>query len=161
MPDVLTKKQRSFAMSRIKGKNTRPEVEIRKNLFRLGFRYRIHIRKLPGCPDLVLPKYKAIIFINGCFWHYHACKLSSIPGTNTAWWKRKLLLNRKNDRINIEKLLSSGWRVLVIWECAFRTTKKIDSECLSAVINKTSRWLCSPRNKFQEIGSELCRKETD
>jgi len=107
-------------MAAVKGRNTRYEIAIRKRLFSKGFRYRIDNRKLPGRPDIVLSKHKAIIFINGCFWHYHECHLSRLPKSRVEWWRDKLELNRQRDTRNLEILISDGWRVLIIWECSFR-----------------------------------------
>lgn len=107
-------------MATVKGRNTRYEIAIRKRLFSKGFRYRIDDRKLPGRPDIVLPKHKVIIFVNGCFWHYHECHLSRVPKSRSEWWREKLEGNRLRDVRNLEALDAAGWRVLVIWECSFR-----------------------------------------
>lgn len=107
-------------MAAVKGKNTRYELAIRKRLFAKGFRYRINDKKLPGKPDIVLPKYRVVIFINGCFWHYHGCRLSGVPKSNTEWWQKKLLETRQRDVKNIAALVSAGWHILIIWECSFR-----------------------------------------
>lgn len=118
--DIVDKETRSRMMSAVKGRNTRYEVAIRKRLFAKGFRYRIDNRKLPGRPDIVLSKYRVIVFVNGCFWHYHECHLSRIPKSHSEWWRVKLEGNRQRDARNLEVLTSAGWRVLVIWECSFR-----------------------------------------
>lgn len=107
-------------MAAVKGQNTKYEVAIRKRLFSKGFRYRINSSKLPGRPDMVLPKYKVVIFVNGCFWHYHKCHLSRIPKTRSEWWQAKLEGNRQRDSRNHELLANNGWRILIIWECSFR-----------------------------------------
>lgn len=112
---------RSEMMSRIGPKNTKPEMIIRKGLHSLGFRYRLHVKELPGCPDLVLKKYQTAVFIHGCFWHAHdGCRFFRLPKTNTSFWATKLDGNRKRDIDVTNSLLKSGWRVLKIWECAIR-----------------------------------------
>src|ERR1700749_1252113 len=118
MTDVHTKEQRSFNMSRIKSKNTKPELLVRKILFSKGYRYRLHDKKLPGKPDIVLPKYKTVIFVHGCFWHRHEnCKYSSVPKTNSEWWRDKIDRNVKNFRKAVDSLEANEWKVLTIWGC--------------------------------------------
>jgi DNA mismatch endonuclease (patch repair protein) len=105
-------------MSRIRGKNTKPEMILRSELFRQGFRFRVHQADLPGKPDIVLRKYQSIIFVHGCFWHYHkGCREGRIPSTNSVFWKEKLQRNINKDKLNIEKLRKNKWKVYVIWEC--------------------------------------------
>jgi DNA mismatch endonuclease (patch repair protein) len=132
MADVHSKVARSYNMSMIKGKNTRPEMLVRRYLHAVGFRYRIHDKKLPGKPDLVFPKYKTVIFVNGCFWHGHDdCRYFVVPKTRTEWWLNKINANRANDKKAALKLLESGWTILILWECelkgdnAERTLKKV------------------------------------
>src|SRR3989339_421835 len=121
MADVHDKATRSYNMSRIKNKNTKPEILVRKFLFANGFRYRINDKKLPGKPDIVLPKYKTVIFVNGCFWHGHEnCKYFKLPGTRTEWWKEKIEGNIKNDLKKHAILTEAGYRVIVIWECEIK-----------------------------------------
>ena len=133
MADVHDQKTRSFNMSRIKGKDTKPEMIVRKFLFSKGLRYRLHDKRLPGKPDIVLPKYKTVIFINGCFWHGHdECKSSTIPKTRTEWWKKKIDGNKENDRKNIEILNSNGWKVKIIWTCELRPVNKIQTLAILA-----------------------------
>lgn len=116
--DVLTPEQRKRNMSAIKGKNTKPEVLVRKLLHGLGYRFRIQRKDLPGKPDIVLPKYKTAIFINGCFWHRHkGCKLASEPSTNRDFWEKKFAANVERDIRNYAALKEQGWNVLIIWEC--------------------------------------------
>ena len=118
MNDVVTEEKRSWIMSRIKGKNTQPEILVRKFLHKTGYRFRIHRKDLPGKPDIVLPKYKVVIFVHGCFWHRHEnCKYSSIPKTHTEFWEEKFRRNIERDQKNISNLESLGWRVIVVWEC--------------------------------------------
>lgn len=120
MTDIVSKETRSRMMSGIRCKNTRPELAVRKELFRRGIRYQLHMTNLPGKPDLVLKKYGAVIFVHGCFWHGHSCELFKMPGTNSAFWSIKIKANQENDRCNIEKLLVTGWRVFTVWECSLR-----------------------------------------
>ena len=122
MTDVHDKVTRSYNMSRIKGTNTKPEMLVRKFLFSKGFRYRINDKKLPGKPDIVLPKYKTVIFVNGCFWHGHEnCKYFKLPKTRTEWWKEKIEKNIENDLNKHSQLYELGYRVLIIWECEIKS----------------------------------------
>ncbi len=125
MTDVYTKTQRSELMSHISSKDTKPETIVRKYLFSQGFRYRKNLKTLPGTPDIVLPKYKTIIFINGCFWHGHKnCKASKLPETRKRFWKDKLQGNVERDKRNTAKLKKTGWRVITVWQCQINTIKK-------------------------------------
>jgi DNA mismatch endonuclease (patch repair protein) len=108
---------RSATMSRIRSKDTKPEMLVRKALHRLGYRFRLHVRNLPGCPDIVLPRHCTIIQVKGCFWHGHACQGGRLPKSNTAYWAPKLLKNRERDRSNERKLRRLGWSVHSLWEC--------------------------------------------
>ena len=134
MTDNLTKEQRSYNMSRIRSKNSAPEEKVRKYLFSKGFRYRKNDKKLPGCPDIVLPKYKTVIFVNGCFWHMHNCKKFVWPSSNIDYWEKKILRNVERDAINIAELQKLGWKVLVVWECELK--KNIINERLDVLINE-------------------------
>lgn len=120
MADNHTKEQRSYNMSRIRSKNNVPEERVRKFLFSKGFRYKKNDKKLPGCPDIVLPKYKTVIFVNGCFWHKHNCKRFVWPSSNEEYWKKKILRNVERDELNIKELKELGWKVLVVWECELK-----------------------------------------
>lgn len=140
MADIVDKATRSRMMSGIKGKNTKPEVMIRKGLFSKGFRYRLHRKDLPGKPDLVLPRFNAVIFVNGCFWHAHGCHLFKWPSTNKVFWKKKISGNKKADLGNIRLLKKLGWRVFTVWECGIKGKKKRPKQ---QVIDKTSKWLWS------------------
>jgi len=112
-------------MSRIKGKNTKPELLVRQFLFSKGFRYRLHVKNLPGKPDIVLPKYKTVIFVHGCFWHGHdGCKRASIPETNTEWWLKKIQKNKQVDIKNASLLKNQGWKVITIFQCKLKPQKK-------------------------------------
>jgi DNA mismatch endonuclease (patch repair protein) len=129
MTDVLTREQRHYCMSRIRGKDTTPELFVRSIVHRLGFRFRIHNRNLPGKPDIVLPRHKKIIFIHGCFWHMHKCKYGRVkPATNASFWKTKRKGTVIRDKVNINKLKRDGWKVLVMWECEIHSTQKIQSK---------------------------------
>ena len=122
MSDIFSKSKRSEVMSKIKGKETKSEIVVRKYLFSKGLRYRKNVKELPGKPDIVLPKYKTIIFIHGCFWHFHQnCKESHLPSSNTEYWKVKLEKNVERDQKNITLLSSAGWKVIVVWECELET----------------------------------------
>lgn len=121
MADVHDKATRSYNMSRIRGKDTKPELLVRKFLFAKGFRYRLHDKKLPGKPDIILPKYKTVIFVHGCFWHGHeGCKYSALPKTRTEWWLEKIEGNKKRDKANIENLKNLGWNVLIVYGCELK-----------------------------------------
>ena len=126
-------------MSGIRGKNTRPEMLIRKGLHARGFRYRLHDRTLPGRPDMVFGNRSAVIFVNGCFWHGHHCHLFKWPSSRAEFWRQKILRNREKDEETIRALSMNGWRILTIWECALkgRTRLPVDD-----VIAKAAEWLC-------------------
>lgn len=125
MADVHSSEKRSFNMSRIRSKNSKPELIVRKFLFSNGFRYRVNVAKLPGKPDIVLKKYHTIIFVNGCFWHGHKnCKYFKLPSTKTEWWAKKIQKNIVNDDNNIMKLEAMNWNVLVVWECELKSVKR-------------------------------------
>jgi DNA mismatch endonuclease (patch repair protein) len=124
MTDVHSKEVRSYNMSKIKGKNTKPEILVRKFLFSKGFRYRLHVKGMPGKPDIVLPKYKIAIFIHGCFWHGHeGCKYFVVPKTRSDWWINKINGNIANDERATGLLAEEGWRIITIWECELKPTK--------------------------------------
>ena len=120
MADNHSKEVRSKNMSHIRSTNSKPEEIVRKYLFAHGFRYRKNVKKLPGCPDIVLPKYHTVIFVNGCFCHKHDCPRFVWPSSNLDYWKPKILRNVERDQINTEKLRSLGWRVITIWECELK-----------------------------------------
>ncbi len=126
MADVHDKLTRSYNMSRIKGKDTKPEMLVRKFLFSKGYRYRLHDKKLPGKPDIVLPKYKTVIFIHGCFWHGHErCKYFVVPKTRTEWWLEKITTNIKKDSASTRQLKKLGWKIIHIWECNLKPKNHI------------------------------------
>ncbi len=138
MTDIHSKKVRSYNMSRIRGKNTKPEMIVRKFLHRKGYRYGLHNKNLPGSPDLVMRKHKTVIFVNGCFWHGHkGCKYFVIPKTRTEFWSDKIEKNRSNDIKNYELLKKKGWRVLIIWECDLKERKV--EKTLNTIINSLEK----------------------
>jgi DNA mismatch endonuclease (patch repair protein) len=125
MTDVHTKEVRSYNMSQIRGKNTKPEMLVRKYLFSKGLRYKLHDKNLPGKPDLILPKFKTVILINGCYWHGHEnCKYFVPPKTNRDWWLKKINGNKIRDEKNKQELISKGWKVIVLWECELKSANR-------------------------------------
>jgi len=137
MADVHNKATRSYNMSRIRGKNTRPEMLVRRFLHANGFRYKLHDKTLPGKPDIVLPKYKTVIFVHGCFWHGHeGCKYFVIPKTRTQWWTDKINGNIANDEKAIKALKKDGWKIINVWECDLKPAKV--EETLNALLTKLS-----------------------
>lgn len=134
--DVFSPEKRSQVMSKIRSKDTKPEKTIRSILHKLGFRFRINRKDLPGKPDIVLPKYKTVIFVHGCFWHQHeGCKIASKPKSNSEFWKKKFSRNIERDRKNQEELRLMGYRVITIWECGIKIIRK-SPEVLSTVVLK-------------------------
>jgi len=126
--DTLTRAQRSEIMSRVRSRNSRPEMAVRHLVFSLGYRYRLHSRKLPGCPDLVFSGRRKVIFVHGCFWHRHTgCALARMPKSRLDFWRPKLNANKKRDTINARKLARQGWRVLTIWECELSNIERLQS----------------------------------
>lgn len=128
MVDRLTEEQRRRNMSAIGSKNTTPELMVRKFLHSIGFRFRLHDRTLPGTPDIVLPKYRTVIMVNGCFWHMHGCELSKIPQTRKDFWSAKLEMNRTRDLEHQVLLQSSGWSVITIWECDLKKEAALNTK---------------------------------
>lgn len=125
MADVHDKATRSYNMSRIKGKDTKPEMLVRRFLHSQGFRYRLHVKDLPGKPDIVLPKYRTVIFVHGCFWHGHeACKYFVVPKTRTDWWMDKIDKNVSNDNLKQFELKQAGWKIMQIWECDLKPERR-------------------------------------
>lgn len=133
--DIWSKKKRSEVMSRIRSKNTKPELILRSLLHREGYRFRLHRRNLPGCPDLIFPKYNAVIFVHGCFWHLHKdCPEGRVPKTQCKYWKEKLERNVNRDKKHFKDLNKLGWKVLIVWEC--EVEKKTD-----VILNRTQKFL--------------------
>jgi DNA mismatch endonuclease (patch repair protein) len=147
MADIVTAVKRSEMMAGIRGKDTKPELIVRQGIHRLGFRFRIHVRDLPGKPDVVLPKWKAAVFIHGCFWHGHAgCSLYKLPATRPEFWQKKIQTNQANDLKAVTRLIELGWRVLIVWECALRRNHD-RGEAIVQIID----WVQSGP-QYQEIG---------
>lgn len=138
MSDTLTPDQRRRCMSNVKGKDTKPELLIRKALFEKGFRYKLHDKSLPGKPDLVFPKYNAVIFIHGCFWHGHDCHLFKWPSIRKEFWKTKINRNKEVDARNYKALKDEGWLILTIWGCAMKGKNRIG---LAEVVDQAADWL--------------------
>ena len=130
MADNHTKEVRSYNMSRIRAKNSKPEIIVRRFLFSKGFRFRINDKRFPGKPDIVLPKYNTVIFVNGCFWHKHDCPRFVWPKSNTEYWNQKIARNAERDMEHYEKLADMGWKVIVVWEC------QINNERLNMLMNE-------------------------
>ena len=142
MADNHSKEVRSMNMSHIRSKNSKPEELVRKYLFSKGFRYRKNVKTLPGCPDSVLPRYKTVIFVNGCFWHKHDCPRFVWPSTNEEYWRPKIMGNVERDKRNLAELQQLGWTVLTVWECELK--KKV----IDATLDQLEKRLC-------KIGSEI------
>lgn len=136
MADVVDTNTRSRMMAGIRGKDTSPEIRLRKALHRAGFRFRLHSARLPGRPDIVLPKYRTVVLVHGCFWHRHAgCRNASVPKTNAAFWEAKFARNVERDAVAVGRLRDIGWRVCIVWECAIRQRGE------QAVVGEIAAWL--------------------
>lgn len=148
MTDTLTRQERSERMSRIRGKDSVSEMRLRRLIHGMGYRYRLHVRSLPGTPDLVFPARKAVIFMHGCFWHRHqGCRLARMPKSKVALWQEKLEANKLRDEENMGRLNELGWRVLVIWEC------QMQEKDLNEVSNVVRRFLADETGgEHDEIG---------
>lgn len=155
MADIVSPEKRSLMMAGIKAANTKPEMVVRQGLHSLGFRYRLHVKDLPGKPDLVFPKYGAAIFVHGCFWHGHNCALFRWPSSNEEFWQEKIARNQVRDAKTEADLASKGWRILKIWECSLKGRDKIGA---NKVIEKAAGWLQSD-DQLSEItgrGNQSC-----
>lgn len=139
MADIVDKETRSQMMSGIRAKNTRPEMFLRQGLHALGFRFRLHAKDIPGKPDIVLPKYRALVVVHGCFWHGHNCRYFKLPQTRPEFWQEKIEANRKRDLRDAELQHNSGWRSLIVWECAVRAGMK--SKPAIDLVTLVSDWL--------------------
>ena len=151
MADIMTKNERSIRMSRIRSNSTKPEMKLRHALWRLGFRYRTNDKKLPGKPDIVLPKYRSIVFVHGCFWHGHkGCPISHIPETNTAFWVAKIIRNQERDQEVWRKLEAKGWSVVIVWECQLKKAnleETIDRGASEIIQNGETYWAVQEKRK--------------
>ncbi|MFC0216525.1 very short patch repair endonuclease [Paenibacillus chartarius] len=150
MSDIVSPEVRSRMMAGIKGKDTRPEMILRQGLHKLGFRYRLHDRRLPGTPDMVFPRYRAVIFAHGCFWHGHECYLFKWPSTREEFWHEKISRNKEVDATNISRLQQLGWRIGIVWECSLKGKYRINRE---EVIELCAQWLTSDIQSI-EIGGQ-------
>lgn len=140
MADIVSKETRSKMMSGIRGKDTKPELLIRKGLHRAGFRFSLHKKGLPGRPDLVFTKHNAVIFVHGCFWHQHSCHLFKMPSTRVEFWTAKFTRNVEVDARNIAKLKDMGWRIGIVWECAI---KGQSTATIGEIVESCANWLVS------------------
>lgn len=143
MNDIVTPEVRSRMMSGIRGKDTKPELIVRRGLHAMGLRYRLHDRNLPGCPDLVFPRYRAVIFVHGCFWHGHDCPAFKWPKTRPEFWREKISSNKARDLTQQKGLENSGWRVGVIWECEVKSAMKSG---LAPLFEHWSNWITDSDN---------------
>nr|WP_315254400.1 DNA mismatch endonuclease Vsr [uncultured Duganella sp.] len=150
MSDVHSPESRSKNMRAIRGKNTHPEVVLRKLLFARGFRFRLHVKTLPGKPDIVLPKHRVVILVHGCFWHGHNCYLFKLPISRRDFWATKIAQNQTRDRRDVTALLHDGWRVLCVWECALKGRLRWNPEEL---VDRIASWIRSGGGK--ELYSEV------
>ena len=131
MSDVFTPEQRSRVMAQVKGRDTTPEIAVRSLLHRLGYRFRLHRKELPGTPDVVLPRHRTVVFVHGCFWHQHpGCEAAARPASNTEYWNRKLDANRARDSRNQAELERLGWRVVIVWECETKDSSALEKRLL-------------------------------
>ena len=149
LPDIVDAQTRSRMMAGIKGKNTKPELLVRKGLHSLGFRFRLHSKDVAGKPDLVFRKYRAVLFVNGCFWHGHNCHLFRMPSTRTDFWEAKINRNRQRDQDVRILLREGGWRRLLIWECALKGKTRLDFETM---IDGVAQWLRGPGSEGKISG---------
>lgn len=149
MADIVSPMKRSQMMAGIRGKNTKPEMSIRSSLHRRGYRFRLHRPDLPGTPDLVLPKHRAVVFVNGCFWHGHKCHLFKWPKSRPEFWRLKIEANIERDRTTKELLTSSGWRVARVWECAMKGKFRLDSDL---IVERLTQWLESSQSEIEIWG---------
>jgi len=140
MADIVDAATRSRMMSGIRGANTRPEIQVRRILHKAGFRFRLHVRTLPGTPDIVLRRHAAVVLVNGCFWHGHDCPLFRLPRTRTEFWRAKIARNHSNDTKIFAALRDRGWRVAVVWECALKGRRRLPEETLTS---RLARWIKS------------------
>ena len=150
MADNHTKESRSRNMSHIRSKDTKPEEIVRKYLFSQGFRYRKNVKLLPGCPDIVLPKYRTVVFVNGCFWHKHDCPRFVWPSSNTDYWTTKITRNVERDQENYQTLNRMGWNTIVVWECQLK--KKVLNQTMSHLITEIKK----NEDRYIQQGVKTC-----
>ena len=150
MADIVDSATRSRMMRAIRGKDTKPEVRLRKALFAQGYRYRLHPENLPGRPDILLPRYRAAIFVHGCFWHGHNCHLFRLPTTRADFWRQKIMGNRQRDLLVQERLAGEGWRVLTVWECSMKGRTRMPFDEL---VSRVSDWLAGTGRQLEIAGT--------
>lgn len=150
MADIFDSATRSRIMRNIRGRDTKPEIRLRKALFARGFRYRLHARELPGKPDILLPRYRAVIFVHGCFWHGHDCHLFRLPATRTDFWREKIAGNRQRDALAETRIAGDGWRVLTVWECAMKGRTRLPFDEL---VTRVSDWITGSVCRLQIAGT--------
>lgn len=154
MADIVSPQQRSRLMAGIRSGDTKPELQLRRGLHRLGFRYRVHVKGIAGTPDLVFPKYSAIVFVNGCFWHGHDCALFKWPSTRIDFWREKITGNISRDAKVTSALQLEGWRVLTVWECAYKGPQRIGADAVSF---RAREWLLSNEVRGEIKGQSQCQ----
>jgi DNA mismatch endonuclease (patch repair protein) len=155
--DIWDKKKRSEMMSRIRSEDTRPEKALRKALFAEGYRYRTHYGKLPGKPDIVLPKHKTAIFVNGCFWHGHEnCKFHRMPKSNVEYWEKKIAKNKERDKRNMSGVASEGWKVIVVWECEIskKNMRSVIAGIMAMMSEKSAGYVLKI---YEEVEGEIAK----
>jgi DNA mismatch endonuclease (patch repair protein) len=158
--DRVTGEVRSRMMSAVPSKDTSIELDVRRGLFARGFRFRLHVRTLPGTPDIVLPRRGVAVFVNGCFWHGHDCRFSRLPDTRRPWWKSKIETNRARDVSALAALREMGWRVLVIWGCVFRGSRAHRANALKRAIGRSAHFMRSDRPFLELPAPKLSRPAT-
>ena len=151
LPDIVDPQTRSRMMAGIRGKDTKPEVLVRKALHARGFRFRVHPRNIPGKPDVALPRYSAVILVHGCFWHGHGCHLFKMPGTRQEFWETKIRRNQERDAEVREQLAGAGWRRLVIWECSLKGRTRLD---FGELVDRICDWIRSDQSELEIAGKE-------
>ncbi len=146
--DTVDKMTRSRIMSRVGQKNTGPEMKLRRSLHKIGLRYRLHDKSLPGSPDIVFPRFRAVLFVHGCFWHRHGCKATTTPATNVDFWRKKFDENIARDQRHSEALQNAGWRVAVVWECALKGEGSVTDK----IADEIRAWLVSVSQNVLSVG---------
>lgn len=160
MVDTLSKNRRSWNMSRVRGKDTKPELIVRSVLHRIGFRFRLHVNRLPGKPDIVLQKYRTVVFVHGCFWHRHKrCPDASVPKSRTDFWIQKFTGNVERDRSNRTALRRSGWKVIVVWECEATKKEKLAARLCREIKNPRKTFPAHPIDSLERSVSQSARQQ--
>lgn len=162
MADKLSPQQRHKCMSSIHSKDTKPEMKVRKALFGRGYRFRIHVKRLPGSPDIVLPKYRTVIFVNGCFWHGHnGCRYYILPSSNQEFWKSKIERNQERDSVDNARLEALGWNVITLWECELKSDKfeKTLSYVVSSLDTNKNKWETYLQSRKEQRQKDILTKK--